>query len=113
MAQSILQQVLQSINSGKSLDQAVESIIPGADLTLWQRRVAQAANPPKKSKKANSRPSTRSGRGRSSGRPSKHTHYADQVLRRGYAMAELTERAKSRAIFITSNGDTKVLEVRA
>jgi hypothetical protein len=105
MAKSILQQVTQLINTGSSLEQAIAAIIPGADLTIWQRRVAQAANPPKKAKKNSRRRSS------GSGQPSKRTNYASQVLSRGYAMAELTTRANTRSILVTANGQTSVLEV--
>jgi len=84
MATQILQQILSLINLGQSLPQAVEAVVPGADVAYWQRQVArqEAPTPTKSKRKSSKRPAT--------GKASKRFNYAAQVA--GYAMAELVER---------------------
>lgn len=63
MVSKILTQILDLINTGHTLPQAVEATVPGADPAYWQQVVKRheskpAASPQKSSKKSNSRKSS-------------------------------------------------------
>ena len=108
MASTILQQILALINTGSTVQQAIDQVVPGADPSYWQhlvkRHQAQVSQPQRKPRK-------RTTSKRSNGQPRKRFNYAAQVLSLGYAMAELTERVNSRSVHPTANDDTSILEV--
>ncbi|MCG3208595.1 MAG: hypothetical protein FOGNACKC_02206 [Anaerolineae bacterium] len=95
MATPILAQIRSLINSGRTLAQAIETIVPGADVAYWQRQLNRPAAAKKPKRKHSKRSSSR--------KPSKRFNYAAQVTARGQAMAELVERAngaESRSILV-------------
>lgn len=88
MATPILTQILDLINVGQPLAQAVETVIPGADVATWERHIARAQTAPTKPQKK------QQNRRRSSG--SRKTFAASSVLalsgfeRQGRKQAEAT-----------------------
>lgn len=116
---NILQQIIDMVNCGNSIEQAVEMVVPGADVSFWrrliERRLRQSASAPKR---------RQTGRPRKATRPSKRMNYAAGVLGRdrGQAMAELVERVNGhpdatapqseRSILLTIGSEIHIMEVR-
>jgi hypothetical protein len=108
MATPILTQILDLINTGQSVAQAVETVIPGADVATWERHIARAQTTPAPAKPQKKQQNRR----RSSG--SKKSFAASSVLalsgaerqgrKQAEATVELIERkngdGESRAILV-------------
>lgn len=86
MASSILTQILSLINLGQSLPQAVETVVPGADVTYWQRQIARQ-DAPKQAK-----PKRKSSKRSYTPKPSKKSQYARMQSVLARSTAELVER---------------------
>lgn len=101
MPSNILAQILSLINLGRSLPQAIDTIIPGADPAFWQKVIAryQANLAPKKS----SRKSKSSSRSRKPGKrfassvPFVLSFAEKQTERRTAVTAELVGRVNGKS----------------
>lgn len=94
---TIIQQLQQSIAAGLTLAEALTVADIEADesnLRFWKRILDNQADPTKLKRKPKRRTTSRR-QSRSTDRPSKRTNYAEQVLARGYATAEMVERVNA------------------
>ena len=87
MATPILTQLKDLINLGFTVEQAVLTVVPGADVSFWQRVIANEAakqTNPKKTKKQTKRSGSR--------KPSKRSSYASMQSALAWSTVELIER---------------------
>ena len=116
---SILADLYQAVNTGQTLQQAIDAIIPGADLKFWERKLANYDPNAPRPKPHRSRRSSRKA-------SSKRTFRADSVLAlsttqqaevRARATTELVERVNNETDpetveVTTPTGGYQILEVR-
>ncbi len=98
---SIIAQLHQAINNGKTLAEAIDTIVPGADLAYWQKRLANYD--------PNAKPAKRK-RSRSRSRKATRNFRASAVLARmtvteteqriGNAMAEQVTRVNNQMMAV-------------